>query len=69
MKNVVEIFANIICLLDHNGRVLRRIDDGKWTFSSRAYVDRQTNEIVLYALYKHHTSKTYRMPITPDKGN
>ena len=63
------IEKDIIVLLDHNGRMLRRIDDGKWTFLSRAYVDRKTNEIVLYARFKHHTSKTYRIPIFSDMGN
>ena len=63
------IEKDVIVLLDHNGRMLRRIDDGKWTFLSRAYVDRKTNEIVLYARFKHHTSKTYRIPIFSDMGN
>lgn len=63
------IEKDVIVLLDHNGRMLRRIDDGKWTFLSRAYVDREANEIVLYARFKHHTSKTYRIPIHTDKGN
>ena len=63
------IEKDVIVLLDHNGRMLRRIDDGKWTFLSRAYVDREANEIVLYARFKHHTSKTYRIPIPTDKGN
>ena len=63
------IEKDVIVLLDHNGRMLRRIDDGKWTFFSRAYVDRKTNEIVLYARFKHHTSKTYRIPIFSDMGN
>lgn len=63
------IEKDVIVLLDHNGRMLRRIDDGKWTVLSRAYVDRKTNEIVLYARFKHHTSKTYRIPIFSDMGN
>ncbi|MBE6543814.1 MAG: hypothetical protein E7675_05395 [Ruminococcaceae bacterium] len=58
---------DLIYLLDRNGNVIRKIDDGKWTFSSRAYFDRTSNEIVLYALYKHHTSKTYRIPVKPDQ--
>ena len=63
------IEKDVIVLLDHNGRILRRMDDGKWTVLSRAYVDRKTNEIVLYARFKHHTSKTYRIPIFSDMGN
>ena len=74
MKNLPNgrrefIEKHIIYLLDNDGSVLQKIDDGKWTFLSRAYVDREANEIVLYARFKHHTSKTYRIPIPTDKGN
>ena len=63
------IEKDVMYLLDNDGSVLQKIDDGKWTYATRAYVDRKTNEIVLYALHKHHTSKTYRIPIPTDKGN
>lgn len=53
----------VIYLLSNNGDVLRKIENPTWTFVSRAYVDRETNEVVLYALYKHHTDGTYRIPI------
>lgn len=53
----------VLYLLGNSGDVIRKIDDGKWTWNSRAYVDRETNEVVLYAQYKHHTYGTYRIPL------
>lgn len=53
----------VIYLLGNNGDVLRKIENPAWTFVSRAYVDRETNEVVLYALYKQHTDGTYRISI------
>jgi len=53
----------VIYLLDSCGNVIRKIDDGKWNWCSRAYIDRITNEVVLYAEFRHHTSDTYRIPI------
>lgn len=49
--------------MSENNEHIRKIDDGKWTWISRAYVDRETNEVVLYAQYKHHTDSTRRIPI------
>lgn len=66
-RNILQ--KEVIYLLDLNGSMLRKIDDVKWIFVSRAYFDRTANEIVLYALYKHHTSETYRIPINPNKDN
>lgn len=53
----------VIYLIDDNGDILRKIENPTWKWSSRAYVDRETNEVVLYALYKSHTNDTYRIPI------
>ena len=53
----------VLHLLDKNGTPLRRIEDPAWTWASRAALDRETNEIILRALYKHHTSDTYRIPL------
>ena len=53
----------VIYLIRHNGDVINKIENPGWTYVSRAYVDRSTNEVVLYALYKNHTNDTYRIPI------
>lgn len=53
----------VIYLLRHNGDVINKIENPGWTYVSRAYVDRETNEVVLYALYTSHTNYTYRIPI------
>ena len=56
----------VIYLLSNNGDILRKIENPTWTYASRAYVDRETNEVVLYAQYKHHTNTTYRIAIDED---
>lgn len=53
----------VLHLLDKNGSPMRKIEDPAWTWASRASLDRETNEIVLRALYKHHTTDTYRIPL------
>ena len=58
----------VIFLLNNSGNVIHKIENPQWACVSRAYVDRENGEIVLYALYKHHTDGTYRIPIDEDVG-
>ena len=53
----------VIYLLNNSGNIIHKIENPKWTYVSRAYVDRENNEVVLYAQYKHLTDRNYCIPI------
>lgn len=53
----------VIYVTDNGGQVIRKIEDARWPWLSRAYLDSKTNEIVLYAENRLDTDKVYRIPI------
>jgi len=54
---------SVIYVTDSDGAVIRKIEDAGWPWFSRAYLDSETNEIVLFAEDRCDTDEVYRIPI------